>query len=234
MSEARDGYLDLLRGDPNHFEALKGLTALAWRDGALDQAIAYAERAVVARMTPETLQTLGHMLHARCEHARAVETYRRALAINPAHAASRLGLAAALIDAGRTGEANIQLLGALEREGTKSDAQRLLGISAFLSGRYPEAEYYLRQASAAEPAGMVSKVRLASLYTHLGRPAEAAPLLSEVLRRDPANADAHGKLGLALLALGRFGDHRALRRWAPSRSARSPTTSGPGSRRSMR
>ena len=45
-----------------------------------------------------------------------------------------------------------------------------------------------------------------TLLARSGRPAEAEPLLAELVRRSPADAEARSEWGLALVALGRLDD----------------------------
>jgi predicted TPR repeat methyltransferase len=80
------------------------------------------------------------------------------------------------------------------------------GMQAFEAGRLAEAEAQLAASLQQLPGRPSTLLNLAVVRTRLRRPAEALPLLQEVLAQEPANADAWGHHGTALAALGRLAD----------------------------
>jgi Flp pilus assembly protein TadD len=65
---------------------------------------------------------------------------------------------------------------------------------------------HLEQARRLEPSHPLVLFNLGTLLARSGRPAEAEPLLAELVKRSPADAEARSEWGLALVALGRLDD----------------------------
>ena len=84
----------------------------------------------------------------------------------------------------------------------------ILGISSAVSSKFEDAERYLLQALAADPARAKTKIELASVYVSGGKEQKAKDLLEELVRTDPKNIRAFYML--AALEKGSGNSDKAL------------------------
>ena len=97
--------------------------------------------------------------------------------------------------------------GAVEASGGSSVGPLLnLAAAEERLGRLEGALGHLEQARRLEPSHPLVLFNLGTLRARSGRPAEAEPLLAELVKRSPADAEARSEWGLALVALGRLDD----------------------------
>ncbi len=135
----------------------------------------------------------------------AEEHYRRVLALRPAHAKAANNLGNLLL-AERDAAGAIELFRvALAAAPDFADAHHNLGVAFFAQRRAAEAAPELRRALELDPARDVSRWLLAIVLAG-ERPVEAVPVLEELVRRQPAHADAHQLLAQCLWQLGRKDD----------------------------
>ncbi len=66
----------------------------------------------------------------------------------------------------------------------------ILGVSSAAAKKYPDAEQYLLQAIAADPASTRTKLELASVYVSSGKEQKALALLGDLVRSDQKNTKA--------------------------------------------
>ncbi|MBI5423854.1 MAG: tetratricopeptide repeat protein [Opitutae bacterium] len=132
----------------------------------------------------------------------AEEHYRRVLALRPTHAKAANNLGNLLL-AERDAAGAIELFRvALAAAPDFADAHHNLGVAFFAQRRAAEAAPELRRALELDPARDVSRWLLAIVLAG-ERPVEAVPVLEELVRRQPAHADAHQLLAQCLWQLGR-------------------------------
>ena len=116
---------------------------------------------------------------------------------------AQLERAAALIGSNRLAEAEQQLNGVLRVAPDEAAALNLLGAIRAQQGRLDEAEALFSRAVRSDGALAGAHMNLAHLYLLKGDPGRSAAELREVLRLEPANADAGYRLAWLLLAQGR-------------------------------
>ena len=116
---------------------------------------------------------------------------------------ARLEQAAALIRQNRLAEAEQQLSAVLKVAPNEARALNLLGTIRGSQRRFDEAETFFTRAIAADPQLAGAHMNLAYLYMLKGAPDRTVGELKEVLRIEPANADAMTKLAQLLLSQGR-------------------------------
>lgn len=98
---AQQGYEATLRIDPDHVGAANDLAWLLVQNGGdLDRAEMLARRALRAGIQPEILDTLGSVQLKKGKSTAALETFKRALAQNPAYATARYHMALAMVETG--------------------------------------------------------------------------------------------------------------------------------------
>ncbi|HLM57711.1 MAG TPA: tetratricopeptide repeat protein [Pyrinomonadaceae bacterium] len=122
----------------------------------------------------------------------------------------RLERAASLIGGGRLEEAERQLNVVLKAAPEDAAALNLLGAIRAQQGRLDEAESLFKRAVRGDEGLTGARMNLAHLHLLKREPERAAAELREVLRREPANAEAGHRLAWLLLKVGRLDECVAL------------------------
>lgn len=161
----------------------------------------------------ELLPLAGHALLQSGEPERAAVLFRRALRLDPEDAAALVGLATVFVEAERYGEATALLRGHEARLGDDPDAQYVLGVSLFESGRIDAAIPHLQRASTHPIYRAAALQRLAGYYQSAERLADAARAWRAVLRRQP---DSYAAVDGLAQVLARQRDADGLRALAAS------------------
>ncbi len=117
---------------------------------------------------------------------------------------AQLERAAALIGGGRLAEAERQLTQILKLAPEEAAALNLLGAIRAQQGRLDEAEALFSRAVRGDRRLTAAHMNLAYLYLLKREPEKTAAALREVLRLDPANAEAGYRLAWVLLSQGRL------------------------------
>ena len=154
-----------------------------------------AERALfgVLALAPgcaEANRLMGVASQMRGDHARAVEFLRDALAINPDDATAHMNLGSALYETGATEAALASLRRACDLAPGMAAGWYNLGKALKLQLQYTAAAEALRHALKLDPTHVLSRLCLADAQTGLGDIDEATRNYREVLRRQPAQAQA--------------------------------------------
>lgn len=118
--------------------------------------------------------------------------------------AARLERAAALIGGNQLAEAERQLNQILKVAPEEAAALNLLGAIRAKQGRLDEADALFSRAVRSDDAFAGAHMNLAHLYLLRGQPEKAVAELKEVLRLEPANAEAGYRLAWLLLSQNRF------------------------------
>lgn len=124
--------------------------------------------------------------------------------------AVQLERAAALIGGDRLAEAEQQLASVLKVAPEDAVALNLLGAIRAKQGKLGEAEAFFSRAVRSDRALVGAHMNLAYLHLLKGEPEKSAASLHEVLRLEPANADAGYRLAWLLFSQGRFEECIAL------------------------
>jgi tetratricopeptide (TPR) repeat protein len=149
-----------------------------------------AARALLGALAAEqprsaaTALELGLAAHELGEAALAIESLSRATTLKPGLAAAWTGLAAALREAGRDGDAAQAELAAIRAATT--DAVLLRAATALTEGRPEQAEPLLRDRLRRDPADVAATRLLAELAWRIGRMDDAITLLRRTLQLAPA------------------------------------------------
>ncbi len=106
FAEAEGKYQEALQASPNHQNALVGLARLYDRQGQPQRAIEVYQKAIQAHPTSALVYNdLGLCFRRQRQLDKAVVALKKAVELNEENAKYRNNLAAALVDAGRPGEA---------------------------------------------------------------------------------------------------------------------------------
>jgi Flp pilus assembly protein TadD len=222
--------LEIIGNDPRHFDALHLLGVICTNRGQHADGVAYLLRADAARPNEGRLQSnLGSAYGALQRFDKAVDAYRRAVALHYRDAGVLNNLGLALQGLGRTEEAIDTFRLAIELDPRHDPALFNLGRTRASAGHFREAEADLRRLrdrmapdAAAERVGEVAN-ELARVVIDQGRPEESLEILRAAAASRPDILSLKWHESLVLLLLGRLNEGWAAyeSRWqAPNHEPR--------------
>ncbi len=138
--------------------AALGMTAGCSTQNTLSQ----ASRPAVAADAPAQY-ALGRYYQGQQRYELAIESYRRALAANPAHVGAHNGLGASLLLAGRNAEAIEQFKAGLKHEPTSAPLWNNLGYAYALDGENGLAQMAYKQSLDLDPTDLKTNTNLAAV-----------------------------------------------------------------------
>ncbi len=189
-------YEEALKLSPAFVPASLRLASLMQRTNRATEALKVLKSAENAGAPPTLLQMAwGQALIVAKQPQRAEEVFRKALAVDPALAPARLGLASSLEAQGRVGEAKLELDELLvQNPETEGLRERLAGLAVLL-GEKDEAVAHYQAALASGKAGPEVHVALGRLALSMGNLDLAQAQLEKVAEESPATAGALFTLG---------------------------------------
>ena len=137
-------------------------------------------------------------------YARALDTLRGSIALEPRAAYAYNALGFAFLGLGRLAEARQAFTNALARAPRWSYPTTGLGLVDAREGRQNEAEANLQQAIAVDSSYMEPRRQLASLYVASSRPKDAERVWREAIARDSTDAASFADLGALLYDRQRY------------------------------
>jgi len=201
--EAADYYRDAIDRDASLVPARERLAALAVYMGEIDEAIEQYE--CLERLTEEhgwTHTALAHLHYRKGDHARAVEEFETAIAMEPANWSLLDDEVEALVAEGQVREA-IERLGALiEEQPGFADLYVRLGDLYGKAGNDDAAMMNYRAALSMQPDYLEAMVKLGTQHLVAGRWDEAAEAFHDACQRNEQVLVNYIGLGVAQLAGG--------------------------------
>jgi Flp pilus assembly protein TadD len=152
----------------------------------------------------------------------AIESFLRALQVNPHSAAAFSNLGLMLAQIGRSPEAAVYLKQAIRLDPTLADAHNNLGLALADLGKLPESEAAYEQALTCDPRHIESHTNLAGVYAQQGRASEAEACCKIALWLNPDSVSAHWHRALALLQMGNFEQGLPEYEWRFRRASSKP------------
>ena len=144
----------------------------------------------------------GRGYHAAGDARRAIESFRAALAMNPANPDVHLNLANAFLLASQPTEALVHAREALQVEPGRGAAHYLAGCAHLRMGSFSNAVQSLTEAKQADRTLNTVSFQLGLAYAGWGRFADAAEQFVEVIEFDKDHPSAHYQLSQAYLRQG--------------------------------
>ncbi len=200
LLRAAEFFREAIKADPSYALAYVGLadaieirTAYVWvrSDELRAQAKAAALRAL--ELDPdlgEAHASLGIMLVDEFDWSRAIEHFRKAIALRPDYATARQWYATALVNLGRANEARQEIAHALRLDPTSRIINMNAGWIAMLSRDYARSELIYKAALDLASDFEPTRRELAILYALEGKRAEA---LAEIEKISPDGANRFGR-----------------------------------------
>lgn len=131
-----------------------------------------------------------------------VDGVRRDATRFPGSVSAQVNLALALLNAGRSSEAEAAIGGALAIDKTDEYAQSIQARVLIDLNRLSEAGRIFERLTTSYSHRRTALVGLAEIATRLERFDQASQIWAEIVSLDPHNANAHYHLGIAILSLG--------------------------------
>ena len=132
--------------DPEHYKAHNNLALASIDLGELEVAEAHYRESLALEPAPEIYNDLGYVLEQQGLSFEAIESYRKALDLDPTSATSMYNLGVSLAGNGELNEAEKHLRAAIEIEPSER-AHRVLANVFSSQGREEEAQLELKKAS---------------------------------------------------------------------------------------
>ncbi len=224
LAEAERLYAAILAREPEHAEALRLLSVIAFQQGDAGRAAALATQVIaVAPNYAEAHYTMGMAQKALGDAEAALASYRKAVKLKPDFAEAHNNLGNLLSDLGDAEAAIVALRKALALQPSFAEAHDNLGSALFGQGRLADAAAAYRKALAIEPDNVESLNNLGNALRGLGDLPAAVETFHKALALAPDFVAAHSNLGGALNDQGRpdeaFDAYRAALALAPDDAA---------------
>jgi predicted TPR repeat methyltransferase len=187
LAEAHELYRRILEVAPNHARALHYAGVLAHQQGRSDEAVALTERSLALVDQPDWYSNLGIIFQSAGQLERAIDAYRRAIAIDPSHANAYSNLGAALRAIGKLSEAEAAYRTAIRLNPDHIDAYTNLGILLNALKRTEEAAACFCKVITLRPKHREARKLLALAHCTLGEVGEAVRIFEEWLEEEPGD-----------------------------------------------
>ncbi len=198
FTEAQNGYMQVLRQDENHEEALHLLGMVYLQRGNLPEAEKHIRKALALKESAFFLVNLGILLKRSERPSEAEAAYRRALELKPDFADANYNLGVLLKSTDRLAEAEAAFRSALQFKPDFADTHYNLAL--LLQGRkhLTEAEASYRRALELKPDFANAHNELGVLLKDRKHLPEAEAAFRRALEFKPDHAVAHNNLGALL------------------------------------
>ncbi|MCB1858643.1 MAG: PEP-CTERM system TPR-repeat protein PrsT [Gammaproteobacteria bacterium] len=212
LAEATEAFETALRDQQDAVLPVVGLSMVALKQERFDQADALADRALeIDADNADAWNAKGVVAYGRGDLEKAIDYYRRALALSPTHYKARISLATCYLDAQRYPEAVIELRTLNEQSILDPQVSYLLSVALKNSNDFEGAREAMSQAAAIiDGIGFEAlkrdppKLLLAGLINYENREFESAfEYLSGFLKLDSENLVALDLLGSTQIGMGR-------------------------------
>ncbi len=204
LAEAERAYAELLRRQPDNFQALHLCGVLALQRGQVEQAIALLSRSLALEpRQPLAHRDLGNALQQSQRFAEALAAYDRALALKPDQADIYNNRGIALAKLNRTEEALASYERAIALKPDYAQAHNNRGTLLSGLGRTQEALADFDRALAIEPRYAKALDNRGGVLIAMRRPQDALDSYDRAIMLDPRLAGAHDGRGTALAMLQR-------------------------------
>ncbi|MGA3001265.1 MAG: tetratricopeptide repeat protein [Acetobacteraceae bacterium] len=205
LADAERIYQELLRRQPNHFDALYLCGVIALQTRRPDRATELFGKAIALR--PDFAEAHNNLGAALAEQGRpddALSHYDRAIALQADHFGAHNNRGAALARLGRFADALSNYDRAIALQPGSADAHMNRGATLAKLGRAPEALASFEQAIALRPDFAFAHYNRANALRDLLQPDSALASYDRAIALQPNHAESHNNRGAALTDLGRF------------------------------
>jgi predicted TPR repeat methyltransferase len=203
LTDADGIYQNILKTQPDHFDALRLRGVIARQQGQFDSAVELIERA--ARVDPgraEGHYNLADVLRCQGKLDAAIVEYKIAIQCNPSLTLAHLHLGKVLHDQNRRAEAKIALEKAIELKPDWAEPHNALGNVLWDDRKLEEAINAYRKAVKLKPDYLAAQWSLGKILSAQGRMEAAISCFHTAVHLNPKNAKGHYYLGRMLERAG--------------------------------
>ncbi|WP_162251461.1 tetratricopeptide repeat protein [Massilia sp. Root418] len=205
LSQAEALYAEVLRREPDNFDALHLMGVLARQGGAPEAAVELIARAIALDAGKAIAHcNLGAALQDAGRQADALASYERALALQPAYPMALANRGNALRKLGRLDDALASYDAALAQQPAYPEALANRGIALHLLGRRAEALESFGRSLTLNPNLAESYCGAAVTLQSLGRSDEAAEAYRNAIEARPSYAEAWTSYGTLMQRSGDY------------------------------
>jgi tetratricopeptide (TPR) repeat protein len=207
LEAAGEACRQVLRDTPGEARAMAMLAAIAADQGRFDSGMQWARQAL--GIAPDCIPAhfaVGRLHEGAQRHADAEASYRKVVALDPAHAKAHTNVGCMLHIQGRLDEAVSWYRKALELEPGQPEALRNYALIAGSSAQLGEALAGFERHLAGHPGDANAHYQLAHLYVHHASYPQAEAAYRRAIALEPDNAEFHFSLSQLLLVLGRYAE----------------------------
>ena len=184
-----------LRNTPDHPDGLHMLGLIAYRRGAFEDAAGHIARAIAeSGGTSAHHANLGLALRALGRNDEALESYEKAIELDPVNATALNDMGNLLADLGRAGDAVHSYLGAIEADPSSALAYHNLGVALKGLGRLREAAESHLRAIDIRPRYADAMDGLGAALSEQGDMAAARDAFEGAIEAEPGHAGALANL----------------------------------------
>lgn len=216
LIEARQVYQQILAIDPHHAETHHLLGLIAYRTGALQEAVELLSQATQENQSQPTYWfNFGVVLQKQGKATEALSAYERAVALHPQYPEAHSNVGNVLMESGQLEGAAAAYQRALRIRPEYVEAHNNLGVVLKEQGKLDEARASYEQAIRLAPNHLEAHCNLGSLLMDQGKLDQAIACFDRALQIKPDYVKAMYHLAFALIWQKRFEEAiRYLRRSA--------------------
>ena len=201
---AIDHFLEVLRLDPRHLDARINLSNLLEQEGDFEGAAGALKEALSqAGERADLYVMLGRKQERAEKYSEAIQSFRRALELDPKVPRAHYGLGMTLRSLGDVPAARAEFESALKLDPSDAYAHYQLGRFLILQKEPMEAAYHLEEAIRLKPDLADAYAKLGVLYRSLKRNDDAEKAFRTAVRLDPKMEKACYGLAQLLQATGK-------------------------------
>ncbi len=203
--QARLIYLEVLKTQPRHFDALHMLAVLAAQTGDPGRSLELIDLAIQVKPDVASAHSnRGNALSALKKFDAAIESYDRAIALKTDHANAHVNRGKALRELKQYTEAIGSFDRAIAIGPDNADAHFDRGLALQQSGHYQAAVAAYEKALDLDPRQVMACRNCGVVFYELNRHQEAVEWFDRAIAMAPDDADAHANRGAALIELKQY------------------------------
>lgn len=203
LESAKALYLEVLKSEPQHADALHCLGNIDGRQGRFEDAERLIKKAIALEpLKASFINSLGNLLKVNSRHEEAAAMYERAVDLQPDFVVAQNNLGELLMRQGKMDEAVQAFLKALDTDPNFAGAYANLGRAMNNMGRLEDAAGAFRRAVLIRDDYAVAYDHLGHVLRAQGKMEEAREAFEHALVIDPDLASARHNLATVLVAQG--------------------------------
>lgn len=207
---AKQGYLNILRNNPDNIEALHGMVLLAVEEDNLLEAQQYLDRALTLAADNPVLQLhLANILKGKGYYTQAIEVLKNTIQQFPLYAAAHNNLGTVLFKQGKIEEALAAYQRAIDLQPNYSDAYYNAGLALIKCHRIDEAKKTFQALLEFTSGHPGAQFQIGRIMLQQNNPSAAINYFEEIEKKYPYHFETQTNLATSYLKLGKLEEAKA-------------------------